>query len=90
LNSEVGEQAETKEQLLKHLTRFSELLGDDALPAGKQYVQFLLEELRSEYPRVFVLESIVRSFREAFKGFPHEPEAHELAYKVWRYVDTLE
>ncbi|KAA0955765.1 TetR/AcrR family transcriptional regulator [Sporosarcina sp. ANT_H38] len=90
LNSEFGEQTETKEQLFKQLTGFSELLEDDTFRAAKQYVQFLLEELRSECPRVFVLESIVRSFREAFKGLPHETEAHELAYKVWRFVDTLE
>lgn len=90
LSGGVGVQTETKEQLLEHLAGFSDLLGDEILPAGKQYVQFLLEELRSEYPRVFVLESIVRSFREAFKGLTHEPEAHELAYKVWRYRDTLE
>ena len=68
LNGDIEEQTETKEQLLERLTGFSELLGDDTLPAGKQYVQFLLDELRSESPRVFVLESVVRSFREAFKG----------------------
>ena len=90
LSEDLVEQTETKEQLLERLTGFSELLGDDTLPAGKQYVQFLLDELRAESPRVFVLESVVRSFREAFKGFPHEPEAHELAYKVWRYTDTVE
>ncbi|WP_421101767.1 TetR/AcrR family transcriptional regulator [Sporosarcina psychrophila] len=89
LSGDEVEQTETKEQLLERLTGFLEFLGDDTLPAGKQYVQFLLDELRAESPRVFVLESVVRSFREAFKGFPHEPEAHELAYKVWRYMDTV-
>lgn len=90
LNEDLVEKTETKEQLLERLTGFSELLGDGTLPAGKQYVQFLLDELRAESPRVFVLESIIRSFREAFKGLSHEPEAHELAYKVWRYTDTIE
>jgi len=89
LSGDEVEQTETKEQLLERLTGFLEFLGDDTLPAGKQYVQFLLDELRAESPRVFVLESVVRSFREAFKGFSHEPEAHELAYKVWRYMDTV-
>ena len=89
LSGDVEEYPETKEQLLKRLSGFSELLGDDTLPAGKQYVKFLLDELRSECPRVFVLESVIRSFREAFKGSSHEPEAHELAHTVWRYTDTL-
>jgi len=90
LSSDEEEHMETKEQLLERLTGFSELLVDDTLPAGKQYVAFLLDELRSECPRVFVLESVIRSFREAFKGSSHEPEAHELAYTVWRYTDTLD
>ena len=89
LNSLAENQIETKEQLLERLTGFLELLGDDAPPAGKQYVQFLVDELRSECPRVFVLESVTRSFRESFVGFSHEPEAHELAYKVWSYTDSL-
>ncbi len=90
LSGGIEEHTETKERLLEHLTGFSELLGDDTLPAGKQYVQFLVDELHSECPRVFVLESVIRSFREAYKGSSHEPEAHELAYKVWRYTDTLD
>jgi len=89
LSKDLVEQTESKEQLLERLTGFSELLENDTIPAGKQYVQFLLDELRTESPRVFVLESVIRSFREAFKGFSHEPEAHELAYKVWRYMDTI-
>ena len=74
LSEDIVEQTETKEQLLDRLTGFSKMLGDDTLPAGKQYVQFLLDELRAESPRVFVLESVVRSFREAFKGFPMNPK----------------
>jgi AcrR family transcriptional regulator len=89
LNGDIKEEMETKAQLLERLTGFLELLGGDTQPAGKQYVQFLLDELCSENPRVFVLESVVRSFREAFIGFSHEPEAHELAYKVWIYTDAL-
>lgn len=89
LSGDAEKQIETKEQLLERLTGFLELLGDDAQPAGKQYVQFLVDELRSECPRVFVLESVSRSFREAFLGFSHEPEAHELAYKIWSYTDSL-
>ncbi|NYF23361.1 TetR/AcrR family transcriptional regulator [Sporosarcina sp. JAI121] len=88
LNSDQGEEMETKAQLLERLTGFLELLGEETRPAAKQYVQFLLDELRTECPRVFVLESVVRSFREAFVGLSHEPEAHELAYKVWSYVDS--
>ena len=91
LNSDLGEQAETKEQLLERLTGFSELLGDDTLPAGKQYVQFLLEELRSEMSTNIRTRSpsSARSGRLS-KDSLTNPRLTSYAYKVWRYVDTLE
>ncbi len=91
--SELGGRAEeepiSKGELLKRLAGFLELLGNDSKPASKQYVQFLLDELNTETPRIFVLESVVQSFREGFLGTSHASESRELANKVWRYMDTI-
>lgn len=83
------EQSISKEELLEKLSGFLALLDDDGQPVNKQYVQFLLDELRSENPRIFVLESVVQSFRKAFVGTSHAPEAHELANDVWHQMDAI-
>ncbi|KXH83870.1 TetR/AcrR family transcriptional regulator [Sporosarcina sp. HYO08] len=78
----------TKDLLAKDLLGFRDRLELEEQPAGKQYVQFLLEEIQSNSPRFFVLESIARSFRESYVGTSHEAEARELASKVWRFSGT--
>lgn len=81
---------QTKQQLLEQLTGFLKALEEDSRQRGSQYVQFLIDEMNSEEPRVLLMETVVRSFREAFVGTSHEPESRELASKVWRYMDMLE
>lgn len=83
------QQPVSKDQLSERLSGFLGLLEDDGQPANKQYVQFLLDELSSENPRIFVLESVVQSFRKAFVGTVHAPEAHALANDVWQQIDVM-
>lgn len=75
----------TKEQLSENLTGFLDRLKNEEQHAGKQYVQFLREEIQGDAPRFFILESIARSFRESYVGTTHEAEARELASKVWKF-----
>ncbi|ARD48697.1 hypothetical protein SporoP37_11405 [Sporosarcina sp. P37] len=58
--------------------------GDDA---GKLYSQFLLDELSAKQPRIYLLESVVRSFRQAFEGSPSQLQAIELSAAVWLYIN---
>lgn len=80
----------TKQDLTLKLTEFSNNHEKDIPPSGKQCLQFLIEELQSEQLRIFLLESVVRSFREAFVGTNYEAEVRGYAVDIWSYVETLE
>ena len=83
-----GRRTHFESNLLERL-RIPRVARNDSKPASKQYAQFLLDELNTENPRIFVLESVVQSFREGFLGTSHASESRELANKVWRYMDTI-
>ena len=79
---------QTKQLLLTQLTEFNESLEEGILANGKEYVEFILDEMSLEQPRVYLLESVYRSFREAFIDTSHELVARELASNLWRYLDS--
>lgn len=85
LNAKQNKQ--TKMQLLLELQGFYKVLEDDVIPSGRQYVEFILNEMELENPRVFLLETVFRSFREAFIDTSHELEARELASRLWKYLE---
>ena len=78
------EETFTKEQLLDRLSNFSNSLGDDH--KSKQYIEFLMEEIQSGQPRVFLLETVLRAFGEIFTGTRDELEAKELANVLYNYL----
>ncbi len=78
-----------KSTVITQLTRFLEQFKNDAKPIDVQYTQFLLDEIRSAHPRVFILESVTRSFHETFSDTHYEPEVREIVTDLWTYVDTL-
>jgi len=86
---QVDENTVTKEKLLPRLIEFHDKLKTEIKSANKQYTQFLIDEIKSEHPRVFLLETVARSFREAFIKTPQEQEAQELTACIWKYVETL-
>lgn len=78
------EETFTKEQILDRLSNFSNSLGDDH--KSKQYIKFLIEEIQSGQPRVFLLETVLRAFGEIFTGTRDELEAKELANVLYNYL----
>jgi len=87
--SQQDEFVQTPIELLQRLERFNETIDEDLKACSTQYIEFLLNELRLEKPRLFLLETILRSFRESFDETSNEREAHEIASSIWRYLDTL-
>lgn len=77
----------SKEQLLEKLYHF--LASLDNKLGSKQYLEFLIDELQSEQPRVPLVETVIRSFREAFIGTSAELEAQEIALHLYHYLNTL-
>ncbi|MBM7599575.1 AcrR family transcriptional regulator [Virgibacillus halotolerans] len=84
-----SEKTYSKEQLLFQLDGFQKHLEGETKPEEKQYIQFLMDELREARPRTFLLETITHSFNNTFTATPHEAEAQEIASKLWYYADTI-
>ena len=82
--------SKTKQQLQLLLTDFNDSLADADRLKSRQYIEFIIDELNSEHPRVFLLETVTRSFRETFIGSPEEHKAQALASALWTFLDTLE
>jgi AcrR family transcriptional regulator len=74
--------------LIRNLKKFDKKIQPVDQDA-KQYVQFIIEEIKSEHPRIFLLETVTRSFRQAFIKTPYELETRELAASVWGYLESL-
>jgi len=79
----------TKKQLLTMMTDFSSTLSDEESLRSSQYIEFIIDELNAPLPRTFLLETVTRSFREAFIDTPHETESEKIAAALWKYFDTL-
>ncbi|MHA6258877.1 TetR/AcrR family transcriptional regulator [Sporosarcina sp. CAU 1771] len=77
----------TKQDLIVQLSGFYNALEKDASLSGKECLQFLIEELHSEKPRTFLLESVVLSFREAFVETDYEVEAKGYVVDILGYVE---
>jgi AcrR family transcriptional regulator len=88
LKSDLQQKEITKQELVAQLSGFEQRLGVNS-PDGKEYIHFLLDELRGEKPRVYLAETVIRAFTQAFTGTADEPEALEIASKAWKYIDTL-
>ncbi|MBE1555794.1 TetR/AcrR family transcriptional regulator [Sporosarcina limicola] len=89
-NHKGDDKKELKELSITQLTDFLCHLEDNSKSNGVQYAKFLLDEIHSEHPRVFILETVARSFRETFSGTRHEAEALEVASNLWGYINLLE
>ena len=77
-----------REQLIKELVQFKQKVLPEYQEA-KQYIDFITEEISSEQPRVVLLETITRSFRQSFMKTPYDFESRELAASIWAYLETL-
>ncbi|MFJ8520105.1 TetR/AcrR family transcriptional regulator [Lysinibacillus xylanilyticus] len=75
-----------KGTVIEQLTGFKKGLSKNETAEGLEYVDFLLEELQREKPKLFIIESLLTPFRKAFVGTEHAEEARDIANSLWRYV----
>lgn len=78
----------SKEQILESLLSFSNSLEENQ--KGKQYADFLINEIQSELPRIHLMETILLAFGETFTGSPAEKAAKELAFSINEYMNELQ
>ncbi|MFJ6266197.1 TetR/AcrR family transcriptional regulator [Lysinibacillus xylanilyticus] len=75
-----------KGTVIEQLTGFKKGLSKNETAEGLEYVEFLLEELQREKPKLFIIESLLTPFRKAFVETEHAEEARDIANSLWRYV----
>ncbi len=90
LNYQAEKKVNLKQSLLTQLIQFLDCSEGNSKPSGVEYAQFLVDEISSEQPRMFILESVAHTFCETFSDTKYEPEVRELVACLWRYVDTIE
>ncbi|MFD1708177.1 TetR/AcrR family transcriptional regulator [Siminovitchia sediminis] len=77
----------TKETLIERLSSFANSVTNDS--KAVEYIEFLAEELKSEQPRLALLETILLAFGDVFTGSSKEAEAKELAFTIYTYLKEL-
>ena len=75
-----------KEVVLEQLQGFMNGLTINDSAAGLEYATFLLEELKQDQPKLFIVESILTPFRKAFANTEHAAEARDIANSLWHYL----
>lgn len=88
MNSNSDHPLEKKRILAKLNSFYKEVENKERLDKN-QFISFLMDEINSKEPRVFILESVIQSFRNAFIDTDYEREARKLALHVWEYVEAL-
>jgi len=86
LKNEPSTHTDDKDELIIFIQQTVLAIGEDSVK-GQQYIEFLIQELREEEPRGFLIESVNRSIREVFDTPPHRTMINELVNRVWRYIE---
>lgn len=89
LKAHINTQTYTKQELVAQLTKFNQVVKNEAKSDHNQFIQFMIDEIQTNSPRFSIIESVNRSFRKAFTNTGHEHQAKELSANIWRYIDTI-
>ena len=76
----------SKDMILTQLEGFTNTLTKKDPKDGREYAEYLLQELQEPSPRLFIIESLLTPFRKAYNKTTHAAEAREIANYIWRYV----
>lgn len=86
LNDRLTFRTVTKEELITQLSGFVLHLNETDPENGIEYAQHLLKELQEPMLKLYILESILVSFNEAFVNTAHEQEAREITHSFWLFL----
>lgn len=85
----VNKQSYTKEEIVEQMITFNQTVQSETDSDDSQFIQFLIDEIQTNSPRISIIESVNRSFRETYTNTDHEHRAKELSANIWRYMDRL-
>ena len=76
-----------KEQIIQQLSGFLDGLSNNDPEDGTQYATSILKELLQEKSNLYVIQALLKPFRQAFSNTTHAAEAREIANYVWRLIE---
>jgi len=79
----------TKSELITEMKAFNSIVKNEESSNKNQLIQFMIDEIQIESPRVSLIEAVNRSFREACTNTVYEYQARNLSANILRYMDTL-
>lgn len=79
-----------KEQYLSVLKRLQQLFDKNEEWKSKEYVSFLLDEIQSESPRWFLIESVMDSLNRISQGSEYEDEVRNGLSLTWHLIENKE
>ncbi|MFD1849881.1 TetR/AcrR family transcriptional regulator [Oceanobacillus bengalensis] len=79
--------AELKAQIIDLLVDLKKTMEDAMDSKPVDYVDFLIEELLEENPRLFLLESVIISLNKAVEGAAYEHKVRKASSKIWHMIE---
>ena len=79
----------TKEHVIHLLQTFKETNKKELKIQESELIAFIIEELKSNNPRKFLLEAVVNSFSNAMSNTVQSLEIKEISSNIWQVIDTL-
>jgi len=76
----------TQQDIQKEVSEFIEQSNEVENKKGRELSQYILKEFHSDLPNLFVIESILLSLRQTYKGTYHEERIGEITNLIWRYI----
>lgn len=89
LNTHINKQVYTKQEIVEQLVTFNNDVKSEKKLENNQFIQFMIDEIQAESPRISIIKSVNHSFREVYTNTDYEHQAKELSANIWRYIDTL-
>lgn len=83
-----SDHSDSKAHVLDLLITFSNDLEGKLRPKSNQFITFMIDELRSDEPRSFILQTVTHSFLKLFRGSAHEMEARDVASRLLSFIDS--
>ncbi|WP_188456317.1 TetR/AcrR family transcriptional regulator [Virgibacillus oceani] len=92
IDPSVTDSTEMKKKVLVKLERLDKKVGKmERIDQKKSdYIKFLQDELQAEWPRTFLLESVLMSLSHVFEQSDYEHEVNQLSKMVWQLMEQIE
>ncbi|MCK1999266.1 TetR/AcrR family transcriptional regulator [Psychrobacillus psychrodurans] len=79
----------TKDHVIQLIQTFKETNLKELKAQEIELINFIIEELKSNHPRKFLLETVVNSFSNTMINTAQSIEIKEISSNIWQVIDSL-